>query len=146
LERRLDEVYPDAWSSKVDPTLLAAASEAFATSAQPAELGQIFSQGVGLRKMEKDMAILDMPERSLPSAWEACVRAAMPAKVAIEDELAKAAREHTDHVKRTHDYEPFLQEFFTSLDKEGLLNPLLGRDDDGKKIPANRKVKGKAKA
>jgi ubiquitin carboxyl-terminal hydrolase L5 len=40
------------------------------------------------------MAILDMPERDLIGAWEACVRASIPAKVAVEDEVAKSIREH----------------------------------------------------
>jgi ubiquitin carboxyl-terminal hydrolase L5 len=47
-------------------------------------------------------------------------------------------------MKRTHDYEPFIREFFTSLHNEGLLNPMLGRNEDGKKLPAARKAKGKA--
>lgn len=113
--------------------------------------------------MTKEMAIMDMPERGLISAWEACVRAAMSAKVAVEDEVTKATREHvgslpsshtplsnislqTDHEKRTFDYEPFLRQYFTSLHEEGLLNPLLGRDENGKKLPANRKAKGKGKS
>jgi len=44
--------------------------------------------------MDKEMAILDMPERDLPGAWEACVQAAMRAKFAVEDEIAKSMREH----------------------------------------------------
>ena len=135
------------------------------TSVQPDTPGPLFSQSLGSRKLEKDMAILDMPVRSLIGAWEDCVRAAMPAKIAVEDEIAKSIQEHvngipsimklicvlispcsstiqTDHVKRTHDYEPFLHEFLTSLHSEGLLNPMLGRDEDGKKLPANRKAKG----
>jgi ubiquitin carboxyl-terminal hydrolase L5 len=44
--------------------------------------------------MEKEMSILDMPVRNLIGAWEACVRAAMPAKIAVEDEIAKSIREH----------------------------------------------------
>jgi ubiquitin carboxyl-terminal hydrolase L5 len=47
-----------------------------------------------------------------------------------------------DHVKRTHDYEPFLREYLLSLNKEGHLNPMLGRDEDGKKLPTKRKAKG----
>lgn len=44
--------------------------------------------------MERDLVILDTPERNLPGSWEACVRSAMNAKVAVEDEIAKAVREH----------------------------------------------------
>jgi ubiquitin carboxyl-terminal hydrolase L5 len=39
----------------------------------------------------------------------------------------------TDHIKRTHDYEPFFLEFVTCLHREGLLNALLDREKDGKK-------------
>ena len=51
----------------------------------------------------------------------------------------------TDHIKRTHNYEPFLREYFTALYNEGKLNNLLGRDENGRKISATRKVKGKTK-
>ena len=40
------------------------------------------------------MAILDMPVRNLIDAWESCVKAAMPAKIAVEDEITKSIREH----------------------------------------------------
>ena len=36
------------------------------------------------------MVILEMPERALVAAWEACVRRALEAKVAVEEEVAKA--------------------------------------------------------
>ena len=49
-----------------------------------------------------------------------------------------------EHAKRTFDYEPFFDEFIKALHAEGLLNPLLGRDENGKKLPANRKGKKKA--
>lgn len=42
----------------------------------------------------------------------------------------------TDHVKRTFDYEPFLKVFMERLQAEGLLNPLMGREEDGSKIKA----------
>lgn len=64
------------------------------TSVQSDAPGPLFSQGIGARILEKDMAILDMPERDLIGAWEACVRASIPAKVAVEDEVAKSIREH----------------------------------------------------
>ena len=41
-----------------------------------------------------------------------------------------------DHLKRTFDYEPFFKEFASMLQQEGLLNPLLGLDNDGKAIKA----------
>ena len=36
----------------------------------------------------------------------------------------------TEHIKRTHDYEPFIKEFVACLQQEGLLEPLLSVDDD----------------
>jgi ubiquitin carboxyl-terminal hydrolase L5 len=44
--------------------------------------------------MQKDMAILDMPVRNLASAWERCIQAAIPAKIAVEDELTKPRGAH----------------------------------------------------
>ena len=40
--------------------------------------------------MERDMEILDMPVRKLPDAWNACLEAALSAKVSVEEEIAKA--------------------------------------------------------
>ena len=88
-------------TAQVDPALLAASSESFATSVQPDTPGRLFSQSFGARKLEKDMAILNMPVRSLTGAWEECVRAAMPAKIAVEDEIAKATREHVNGISST---------------------------------------------
>jgi hypothetical protein len=40
----------------------------------------------------------------------------------------------TEHIKRTHDYEPFLNGFVRALHQEGLLNPLLNLDENGRKV------------
>jgi ubiquitin carboxyl-terminal hydrolase L5 len=42
--------------------------------------------------MARDLEILEMPQRSLVPTWEQCVRDAVKAKVAVEDEVAKATR------------------------------------------------------
>jgi ubiquitin carboxyl-terminal hydrolase L5 len=36
-------------------------------------------------------------------------------------------------MKRTFDYEPFLKAFVTELHNQGLLNPILNLDDNGRK-------------
>ncbi|KAH9847083.1 cysteine proteinase [Lenzites betulinus] len=127
IERRLAECFPDGWANKVDPTLLASASEAFATTLRPRadEAGKVFAPDFGSRKMEKELAILDMAERRLVPAWEDCVRAALSAKVAVEEEIEKSRRAQADHVRRTFDYEPFIREFVTALENEGLLEGVL---------------------
>lgn len=80
--------------AQVDSALLASASEAFATTLRPRaqEAGKVFAPDFGARKMEKELAILDMPERKLAPAWEDCVRAALSAKVAVEEETEKSRR------------------------------------------------------
>lgn len=179
IERRLAQSYAEGWADKVrgcppaprgsvaealtppslaqvDPALLASASEAFATTLRPRaqEAGKVFAPDFGARKMEKELAILDMPERKLASAWEDCVRAALSAKVAVEEEAEKSQRAQVcgrryprqgsgdamvcgagadliacstqaDHVRRTFDYEPFIREFIIALEHEGLLEDAL---------------------
>ncbi|KAI8995234.1 cysteine proteinase [Trametes punicea] len=127
IERRLDQCFAEGWSDKVDPALLASASEAFATTLRPSAQGsgKVFALDFGARKMEKELATLDMPERKLVPAWESCVRAALSAKVAVEEEIEKSRRAQADHVRRTFDYEPFIREFITSLEDEGLLDQVL---------------------
>ncbi|KAF8063528.1 ubiquitin C-terminal hydrolase [Lyophyllum atratum] len=134
LERRME---PE-WENKVDPVLLKASQHAF--SAAPGDT--TFATDFGSRRMSRDLEILDMSEEEVVPAWETCMQNAVRANVAVEDELIKAARANTDHIKRTFDYEPFLKTFVERLQAEGLLNPLLGRDEDGKKIK-DRTIKAK---
>ncbi|KAG6891833.1 hypothetical protein C0992_003341 [Termitomyces sp. T32_za158] len=84
--------------------------------------------------MDTSLRIQNMPEDDLVPAWEACVRNAVRTNVEVEDELSKATTANTDHIKRTFDYEPFLKAFVGRLQVEGLLNPLMGREEDGSKI------------
>jgi ubiquitin carboxyl-terminal hydrolase L5 len=110
--------------------------------------------------MTRDLEILEMPERALVPAWEQCVRDAVKAKVSVEDEVAKATRANvsfrpsrfflifihefqTEHIKRTHDYEPFLKEFVMCLQSEGLLEPLLDVNDEAKPKAKRIKLNGK---
>ena len=44
----------------------------------------------------------------------------------------------TDHVKRTFDYEPFIKEYTRSLNREGILDALLGQDSDGNKTKGSK--------
>ncbi|KAG6833171.1 hypothetical protein H0H87_010559 [Tephrocybe sp. NHM501043] len=125
LERRMGE----GWQSKVDPDLLASSQHAF--TASPGSL--TYAVDFGARFMEVSVRVQNMPEAELVSAWEICVQNAIRANINVEDELNKAVRAHTDHVKRTFDYEPFLKGFLERLQAEGLLNPLMGREEDGSK-------------
>ncbi|KAI0693067.1 hypothetical protein BC835DRAFT_1416146 [Cytidiella melzeri] len=125
LERRLNEAFPDGWSEKVQADLYASRSSIFETSAQSQKPGPTFARNFASRKLTQDMSVLDMPQRNLVPAWETCLRAAMSAKVAVEEELANAARAHTEHINRTFDYEPFIHTFISQMHNEGLLDPML---------------------
>ena len=59
---------------KVDKDLAQKADQVFETSVQSAAPGRTFAQDFGARKMEQDIRVLDMPKRSLTSAWESCVQ------------------------------------------------------------------------
>lgn len=107
--------------------------------------------------MDQDLKILQMTQKDLVSAWETCIQNGMRAKIAVEDELAKGMRANvcesfstffflfwskitmqTDHVKRTFDYEPFVKEYTRSLQREGILDALLGQDSDGNKSKGSK--------
>ncbi|KAL6303650.1 ubiquitin carboxyl-terminal hydrolase [Sparassis latifolia] len=142
LERRLNETFPDGWADKVDPVLLASSKEAFSTSVRPSSDGTVFSRGFGSHKMEKELAILEMPSRKLPGVWDECVRNAMSAKIAVEDEIEKSRNMHTEHIGRTFDYEPFIREFVTCLHNEALLEKALSQkagDEDTNERPRTRR-------
>ncbi|KAI0739428.1 cysteine proteinase [Daedaleopsis nitida] len=145
LERRLAECFSAGWSDKVDRALYDSTAETFATTLRPsaAEPGRVFATDFGSRKMSKELSVLEMPERNLVHAWESCVRNALSAKVAVEEEVAKAQSTQTDHVKRTFDYEPFIREFITSMQNAGLLQGALESRAAGS--PTKTKTKSKAK-
>ncbi|KAF8172014.1 hypothetical protein K438DRAFT_1852082 [Mycena galopus ATCC 62051] len=128
IQRRLNP----GWESSVDSNLLEQAQFAFESPLGSSAPGRTFAQDFGARRMARDLEILEMAQRALVPAWEQCVRDAVKAKVAVEDEIAKATRANTEHVKRTHDYEPFLKEFVACLQNEGLLEPLLDVNDNAK--------------
>ncbi|KAG6868894.1 hypothetical protein C0993_008192 [Termitomyces sp. T159_Od127] len=146
LERRLGE----GWEGKVDQELLVASQHAF--SAASGE--KTYAVDFGSQFMDISLRIQNMPEEDLVPAWEACMRSAVRANVEVEDELSKATRANvcslsfvvvdmhvngeldvqTEHMKRTFDYEPFLKAFMGQLQAEGLLNPLMGREEDGSRV------------
>lgn len=57
-----------------------------------------FADDFSSRRMERDLQILDLPERKLISEWESCVNNAMEAKIALENELSKAAQTHVGNI------------------------------------------------
>ncbi|KAK0447444.1 ubiquitin C-terminal hydrolase [Desarmillaria tabescens] len=118
LERRLEE----GWQKAVDSALLSAAANVFDGGS-----GQKFASDFASRRNDRDRDILIMDQDALRNAWEKCVTNAMRAKVAVEEEMVKARKDHTEHVKRTHDYEPFFVEFLNRLKDEGLLPGLLAK-------------------
>ncbi|KAG7442154.1 cysteine proteinase [Guyanagaster necrorhizus] len=127
LERRLEEGWQKAvscrlYSYHVDPSLLSAASNVFDGGG-----GQKFASDFASRRNDRDRDILYMDQDALRHAWEQCVNNAMKAKVAVGEEMAKAWRDHTDHVKRIHDYEPFFVKYLKFLKDEGLLSGLLAK-------------------
>ncbi|KDQ58012.1 hypothetical protein JAAARDRAFT_34821 [Jaapia argillacea MUCL 33604] len=143
IEGRLGEVFGEGWKEKVDPQLLLTATQTFKTSAHPNPDSPVpkFMKDFGAKAMAKQMEIMEMPERDLVRRWEECVRKGMEAKVIVEDEWERGVGARTEHLKRTHDYEPFIREFITRLHAEGLLNPVLGKDENGRKVPVTRSRK-----
>ncbi|PBK62648.1 cysteine proteinase [Armillaria solidipes] len=119
LERRLEE----GWQKEVDPSLLSAAENVFDGGG-----GQKFAPDFASKRNDRDRHILNMDQDALRLAWEQCVSNAMKAKVAVEEEMTKARRDHTDHVKRTHDYEPLFIEYLKCLKDESLLTGLLAKN------------------
>ncbi|KAJ7245049.1 hypothetical protein B0H12DRAFT_1203534 [Mycena haematopus] len=143
IQRRMNPGWESLPCLQVDSSLLEQAQFAFDSPVASSAPGRTFARDFGARRMARDLEILEMPERALVPAWEQCVRNAVKVKLAVEDEIAKATKANTEHIKRTHDYEPFLREFVTSLQNEGLLEPLLDVNDDAKTKTKRVKLNGK---
>ncbi|KAF8518392.1 cysteine proteinase [Hysterangium stoloniferum] len=136
LERRMGS----GWEGKVsvDSTL---ALERLTTSIVASPSPQKpFSADFGARYMEAQKRILDMEESALPHAWNDIMKDGLRARLAVQEEIDKATRANTEQQKRTFDYGPFIRQYLLCLKDEGLLNPLLGLDDEGKKPPKVPKV------
>ncbi|KAF9466703.1 hypothetical protein BDZ94DRAFT_1212162 [Collybia nuda] len=140
LENRLEV----GWEIKVDPALMVSARDL--NNASPSSTGTTYAKDFGARKQDMNIKILDMPERNLIPAWEACIRNTLRAKVAVEDEVEKGMKSNADHVKRTFDYEPFFTSLIERLHSEGLLSALLDLDENGRKIKGGSNDMNKPKA
>ncbi|KAJ7119953.1 cysteine proteinase [Mycena crocata] len=136
IQRRM----PAGWESQVDSELLRQARTCFDYSAGSPGAGRTYAMDFGARRMARDVEILNMSQQGLLEAWDQCINDAAKARISLEDEVMKAKRENTEHMKRTHDYEPFMNEFIASLEKEGLLEALFDGDVGGKKKGKRAKV------
>ncbi|KAG6820306.1 hypothetical protein H0H93_002570 [Arthromyces matolae] len=126
LERRMGE----GWETHVDQELLVASQHAFSC----AEGTKTYAIDFGSQSLDTSLRIQNLPAEQLVRAWEVCIRNAIRVNINVEDEISKGVQANTDHLKRTFDYEPFLRTFMERLQTEGLLNPLMGKDDDGTKM------------
>lgn len=77
----------------MDKDLLAESEMVFNTTVIPdGTPGHVFGSDFASRKMEIEMSILDAPVRKLVDMWQACVRQARSARLAVEDEIRAAER------------------------------------------------------
>ncbi|KIY61595.1 cysteine proteinase [Cylindrobasidium torrendii FP15055 ss-10] len=118
LERRLDP----GWQDLVNPVLRDTAASLFSE-----DVRSTFSSDFGDRRMRRDTTIFGMDQEALRRAWEEAVQKGMQAQEDVQQELSKASEQHTEHIKRTHDYEPFFVQFITQLHEQGHLSGLLKR-------------------
>lgn len=86
-----------------------------------------FSSDFASRRMSRDVAILEMAEEQLRAAHVVSVQKIALAEVELQTELRKAESEQTEHLKRTHDYEPFFTQFIAALHEEGLYQALTSK-------------------
>ncbi|KAF7314503.1 Ubiquitin c-terminal hydrolase [Mycena kentingensis (nom. inval.)] len=140
LERRM----PAGWEAQVKPDVLEESKYAFISpTSDPSAFGPTFAPDFSSMRMSRDVAILQLPGAQLIPTWERCVRDAVQAKVLLEDEIKRGKNAHTEHIRRTHDYEPFITEFIGALHKEGLLDALLSVNDPKSNGASNNKKRKK---
>ncbi|KAG7095648.1 hypothetical protein E1B28_006370 [Marasmius oreades] len=147
VERRLGDIDTD-WRSKVDQALLHSAEDACVLSnplsSASANHQKIFTSSFAGRRLTADMNILrETDPQELTKMYERAVKECLSAKIVVEDELTKGKTCQIDHVKRTHDYEPFLCEFVKCLHEEGLVDALIDAPSSKSKQAAEKK-RGKA--
>ncbi|KAK1231371.1 hypothetical protein PQX77_005513 [Marasmius sp. AFHP31] len=150
VERRLEAVDP-SWKTKVDQVILYSAEEACALSESyrgllPDHSKQpTFASSFASRRLESDLKILrENDPGKLIKMYETAVKECLNTKISVEDELSKGKGVETDHVKRTHDYEPLLCEFVKCLHAEGLVDALIDQPKP-RKVATNGKSKPRKK-
>ncbi|XP_006457111.1 hypothetical protein AGABI2DRAFT_212373 [Agaricus bisporus var. bisporus H97] len=127
---KLESHMGKGWEQKVDPTLL---RESETILEYPVLDGYQHPPGFAAKRMLRDLEFSEMSQDELKSTWQTVIRNAIQSKSALQDEVMRRTQEDTDHVKRTFDYEPFIKGFVTELHNQGLLNPILNLDDNGRK-------------
>ncbi|KAI0310594.1 hypothetical protein OF83DRAFT_1088265 [Amylostereum chailletii] len=149
LERRLDST-SSVWRHQVDPALLDSSDNVFSTSVTNSSHG--FASDFGYQTIQMQRRVYELSEDELVPAWTACMQEAIRAKVGVDDELSKSMNAskvfgQDDHIRRTWDYAPFVQEFIKEAQEQGLLDALLDLEDgDGKAhvaAPGARRAKSK---
>ncbi|PVF97464.1 cysteine proteinase [Serendipita vermifera] len=133
IERRLQRLLGDTWKDIVPSDLYAVKEKIFAGPSS-----SYISVAFGARSNEMAMRILKMENDMLPSEWTKSVTRLVQLQDAIQDELKRAIETETECIKRTHDYEPFIQEYLRRLHNAGVLQGLLEVDGRGRPI-ATRK-------
>lgn len=77
----------------MDPSLLQSSQHVFGGNGdETIVVGKPFSPDFGARRMSRDIEIMQMQEQALIQSWEECVRNAMRANIAVEDEILKGKR------------------------------------------------------
>ncbi|KIM30592.1 hypothetical protein M408DRAFT_323399 [Serendipita vermifera MAFF 305830] len=138
IERRLPGVYGEGWKDKVPESLYKLRSDAFSRPGLPSSRLGI---GFGARSNNMAMEILRMSPELLLSKWEASVQRLIELQLSADDELTSAKDTTIEHIKRTHDYEPFIREYVTRLYNAGFLQELLDIDAAGRFRQTNQKAK-----
>lgn len=106
--------------------------------------------GFGARSNELAATILQMDQGNLVDAWKASASRLAALYVPVEDELRKASHSavstfllielidskgnQSEHLKRTHDYDPFIREYLTKLNSYGVLRDILEVDASGRPV------------
>ncbi|KAJ3577002.1 hypothetical protein NP233_g50 [Leucocoprinus birnbaumii] len=137
-KERIESLLEEGWQSAVDSAL----HDNEETFTYDIVDGYEHPQGFAGRRMQRDADLMEMSQSDLVLAWQTTIQDGLRARVAYRDEYMRRAQiQKTDHLKRTFDYEPFLKGFITELHHQGLLNPLLNLDENGKKMRQTKKQK-----
>ena len=103
--------------------------------------GKTFARDFGLQAMNAKVSIMNMQGEQVIDTWNTCVDKLLSAKTSVEGEIREAMQiqviilvflvlgldklrpaRQSENIKRTHDYDPFIREFLTALNEEGLLS------------------------
>lgn len=127
LERRLVQTHGEHWIQMVAPSAMFSRQTAFSRAWNPR-----IRVGFASRANDAAMQILKMSPETLLDEWAGAIGRLKSWESNVQEVIDRDMVETTEHISRTHDYDPFIQQYVSVVYNMGILQDLLEVDGLGR--------------